>query len=154
MIAWHSILLYTSFVLVLKCDTTTAFNVTRGRTDKFTNPRCVSGACTKSSTSINCNGLNGANCVTPRCFECQCNSNNPTFYQNNYSDGTCVKNEKLLLSLSKCILIIYVLNTPYDDHLQNEFRSIFERSSGASYPKVQIKILALIPYNAIDYLFL
>ena len=43
---------------------------------------------------------------------------------------------------------------PYDDHLQNEIRSIIERSSGAIYPKVQIEILALKPYNAIDYLFL
>ena len=144
MTAWHRILLYTSFVLVIKCEITTAFNITRGRTDKFTNPRCVGGSC----TSINCDGLNGANCVTPRCFECQCNSNNPTFYQNKYSDGTCVKNEKLLLSLSKCM---HFNNLSYDKHGKI---NLDQFSKGHEVQVIDKNISIDIPYNAIDYLFL
>lgn len=103
MAAWYSILFGTSMVLLLTCHTTMAFDITRRSRDKFTNPRCVSGACSNSSSPANCDGLNGAHCVTSRCFECQCNFNKPTFYQSNYWHGTCAKNEELLVSLSKCI---------------------------------------------------
>ena len=74
-------------------------NITRGITDKFTNPRCVGGLCTESAMSINCDGLNGADCISQNCFECECDGTRPTFYQSGYLDGKCVKNEKLSVSL-------------------------------------------------------
>ena len=76
-------------------------NITRGITDKFTNPRCFAGLCTESSMSINCDGLNGAHCISQNCFECECDATNPTFYQNGYLDGKCVKNEKISVYLGK-----------------------------------------------------
>ena len=104
---WLGILLYIIFFLVL-VGANMALNITRGSTDKFTNPRC------DSDTSINCDCLYGASCVTSKCFECQCDTNNPTFYQNGYSDGKCVKNEKFSVSLGKCIFIIYKSMTAND----------------------------------------
>jgi hypothetical protein len=107
MTRWLGILVAIIFAVVspVSVCTNVALNITRGNTDKFTNPRCV-GSCAKSCMpdSINCDCPNGAYCVTPNCSECQCDATNPTFYHIGYSDGKCVENEKISVSLGKYIL--------------------------------------------------
>ena len=77
------------YIIVSLCQGNAVVNITRGHTDKFTSP------------SKNCDGFNGAHCVTSECFLCHCDATKPTFYQDGYSGSKCVKNDQLSISLGK-----------------------------------------------------
>ena len=92
----------------------TAFQVTRGQKDKFTNPECGENTdCTPSQCA-----QYFARCETKSCAVCICDEQNPTYVA---SEKRCVKDDDILSETGRlCLQYILQTKARFDECIANK----------------------------------